>query len=81
MGGTHAGCAIETFRGAPYGATKRCTGCGRRMRAAPLGPRSAVLGVGGACGLRHWDFRWSFLWSHAAMHLVWVTHSGCATAT
>ena len=30
--------ATGTFGGAPYGATKRCTGCGGRMRAPPLGP-------------------------------------------
>ena len=35
---THAGCATGAFGGAPHGATKRCTGCGGRMRAAPLGP-------------------------------------------
>eukprot|EP00959_Pyramimonas_sp_CCMP1952_P129268 2703059-Pyramimonas_sp.AAC.1 len=28
-GGTHADCSTGTFGGAPYGATKRCTGWGR----------------------------------------------------
>eukprot|EP00959_Pyramimonas_sp_CCMP1952_P230428 4817338-Pyramimonas_sp.AAC.1 len=42
---THAGCATGTFGGAPYEATKRCTGPGRCMRAAPLGP-SAELPTG-----------------------------------
>ena len=27
VGETHANCATGTFGGAPYGATKRCTGC------------------------------------------------------
>eukprot|EP00959_Pyramimonas_sp_CCMP1952_P452015 9463970-Pyramimonas_sp.AAC.1 len=48
------------------------------MRAAPLGPsvelplepRSAVLGGGDACELRHWDLRWSSLWGHET--LCWV---------
>eukprot|EP00959_Pyramimonas_sp_CCMP1952_P046720 975915-Pyramimonas_sp.AAC.1 len=35
---THAGCATGTFGGAPYGATKGCTGWGRRMWASLLGP-------------------------------------------
>eukprot|EP00959_Pyramimonas_sp_CCMP1952_P363222 7606307-Pyramimonas_sp.AAC.1 len=64
---THPDCATETRGEAPYVATKRCTGCGRRMRAAPLGPsvelpmgpRNAVLGGGDACGLRYWDRQWS----------------------
>merc|ERR1712153_238645 len=44
VGETHANCATGTFGGAPYGATQRCTGWGKRMRcrhadcAAPLGP-------------------------------------------
>eukprot|EP00959_Pyramimonas_sp_CCMP1952_P103890 2171964-Pyramimonas_sp.AAC.1 len=45
------------LRGAPYGATKRCIGCGRCMWYPPLGPsvellmvpRNAVLGVANAC--------------------------------
>eukprot|EP00959_Pyramimonas_sp_CCMP1952_P288176 6026208-Pyramimonas_sp.AAC.1 len=49
-----ANCAAGTFGGGPYGATKRCTGLGRRMRTAPLGPsvelpmgpRNGVLGGG-----------------------------------
>ena len=53
VGESHANCATGTFGGAPDGATKRCTGLGNRMRAAPLGPsvellmgpRNAVLGV------------------------------------
>eukprot|EP00959_Pyramimonas_sp_CCMP1952_P127702 2671057-Pyramimonas_sp.AAC.1 len=35
---THASTATRAFGGAPYGATKRCTGCGKRMRTPPLGP-------------------------------------------
>ena len=42
------------------------------MRAAPLGPsvelpmgpRNDVPGGGDACGLHHWDLRWSSLWGH-----------------
>eukprot|EP00959_Pyramimonas_sp_CCMP1952_P090740 1899671-Pyramimonas_sp.AAC.1 len=37
-GEPHAGCATGTFGAALYWATKRCTGWGKRMRAAPLGP-------------------------------------------
>eukprot|EP00959_Pyramimonas_sp_CCMP1952_P023532 494687-Pyramimonas_sp.AAC.1 len=63
VGNTHAGCAPGTIGGAPYVASKPCTVLGRRMRAAPrrpsveipAGPRSAVLAVGSACGLYHWD--------------------------
>eukprot|EP00959_Pyramimonas_sp_CCMP1952_P212173 4439899-Pyramimonas_sp.AAC.1 len=59
---THAGNLTGTFAGAPCGATKRCTGCGARMWAPPLGPsvelplrpRNAVLGVADACGHPHW---------------------------
>eukprot|EP00959_Pyramimonas_sp_CCMP1952_P146356 3063841-Pyramimonas_sp.AAC.1 len=51
---------IGALGGAPYGATKRRTGCGGRMWPPPLrpqaelpiGPRSAVLGVADACGVR-----------------------------
>eukprot|EP00959_Pyramimonas_sp_CCMP1952_P424425 8889616-Pyramimonas_sp.AAC.1 len=65
-----------TFGGAPYGATKRCTGCGGtspyeatkrctgcagRMRAPPLGPR------------------WRSLWGHEALYWVWRTHAGTPT--
>eukprot|EP00959_Pyramimonas_sp_CCMP1952_P072265 1509282-Pyramimonas_sp.AAC.1 len=68
-GGTHAGCASGTVGGAPYGAAKRCTGWGSRMRAAPVGPsskliirpRDIVLGERDACGLRNWVFRWNSL--------------------
>eukprot|EP00959_Pyramimonas_sp_CCMP1952_P328344 6874245-Pyramimonas_sp.AAC.1 len=56
-----------------YGHEALC-GWARRTRAAPLGPslelpmgpRRAVLGVGDACGLRFWDFRWSSVWGHDA---------------
>eukprot|EP00959_Pyramimonas_sp_CCMP1952_P044837 936628-Pyramimonas_sp.AAC.1 len=44
-GEAHAVCATWTLCGAPYGARKRCTGWGRRMRAAPLEP-SVELPVG-----------------------------------
>eukprot|EP00959_Pyramimonas_sp_CCMP1952_P061721 1289705-Pyramimonas_sp.AAC.1 len=37
-GGTHVDSAIEAYGGAPYGATKRCTAWGRRMRAVALEP-------------------------------------------
>eukprot|EP00959_Pyramimonas_sp_CCMP1952_P117690 2460413-Pyramimonas_sp.AAC.1 len=64
---THADTVIGALSGAPYGATKRCPVRGRRMRTPPLwaqvelpiGPRSAVLGGGGACGHRNWGLRWS----------------------
>eukprot|EP00959_Pyramimonas_sp_CCMP1952_P238351 4980819-Pyramimonas_sp.AAC.1 len=29
-----------------------------------MGPRSAALGGGDACGLRHWDPRWGSRWRH-----------------
>eukprot|EP00959_Pyramimonas_sp_CCMP1952_P062305 1302545-Pyramimonas_sp.AAC.1 len=32
---THASTATGDFGGAPYGATKRCTGSGKRMRTPP----------------------------------------------
>ena len=35
-----------------------------------VGPRNAALGVGDACGLRHRDLRWSFLWGHFRRPLV-----------
>eukprot|EP00959_Pyramimonas_sp_CCMP1952_P010911 228675-Pyramimonas_sp.AAC.1 len=55
---THADPASGTFGGAPYGATKCCPGWRGRMRPValepsmelPVGPRSAVLGGGDACG-------------------------------
>eukprot|EP00959_Pyramimonas_sp_CCMP1952_P163698 3422204-Pyramimonas_sp.AAC.1 len=31
---------------------------------SPYGATDAVLGVGDAYGLRHWDLRWSSLWDH-----------------
>eukprot|EP00959_Pyramimonas_sp_CCMP1952_P374524 7843390-Pyramimonas_sp.AAC.1 len=36
-------------------------GCATGTSGGAPGPRKAVLGVGGACGLRHWDLRWSKL--------------------
>eukprot|EP00959_Pyramimonas_sp_CCMP1952_P151482 3169518-Pyramimonas_sp.AAC.1 len=50
---THVATPTVAVRGAPYGTTKRCTGCGGRMWPPPMGPqvefpmgpRSAVLGV------------------------------------
>eukprot|EP00959_Pyramimonas_sp_CCMP1952_P186516 3900352-Pyramimonas_sp.AAC.1 len=77
------------FRGSPYGGTERCTGLGRRMLAAPLGPsvklpvgpRNAVLGGGGACELRHQDLRWSSLCGHEALCWMGETYAGCATGT
>eukprot|EP00959_Pyramimonas_sp_CCMP1952_P158989 3324873-Pyramimonas_sp.AAC.1 len=29
-----------------------------------MGPRSAVLGGGAACGRCHWGLRWSSTWGH-----------------
>eukprot|EP00959_Pyramimonas_sp_CCMP1952_P179896 3761831-Pyramimonas_sp.AAC.1 len=47
---------------APYGATRRCTGLGKRIRTPPhgpsvellMGPRSAILGRRNSCVQRHW---------------------------
>eukprot|EP00959_Pyramimonas_sp_CCMP1952_P274819 5745093-Pyramimonas_sp.AAC.1 len=36
--GTHADGSTEIFGGAPYGATKRCTGLPERIRTVALGP-------------------------------------------
>ena len=47
----------------------------------PLGPRNAVLGGGDACGLRHWDLRWSSLWGHETLSWMGETHANCATGT
>eukprot|EP00959_Pyramimonas_sp_CCMP1952_P231792 4844439-Pyramimonas_sp.AAC.1 len=47
----------------------------------PMGPRSAALGGGTACGLCHWDLRWSSLWGHEALPWVGELHAGCATGT
>eukprot|EP00959_Pyramimonas_sp_CCMP1952_P026715 560903-Pyramimonas_sp.AAC.1 len=71
---THAGTTTGAFGGVPFGATKRCTGCGGRLRTAllgpfvepPMGPRSAVLGVADTCGHPHWGLRWGLLWGHEA---------------
>eukprot|EP00959_Pyramimonas_sp_CCMP1952_P285074 5960513-Pyramimonas_sp.AAC.1 len=38
VGETHVDTATGTLGGAPYGATKRWAGWGRRMWAPPLGP-------------------------------------------
>ena len=53
-GARKLGPSTGAFGGAPYGATKRCPGWGRRMRTPPLGPsvelpmgpRNAALGGG-----------------------------------
>eukprot|EP00959_Pyramimonas_sp_CCMP1952_P172907 3613290-Pyramimonas_sp.AAC.1 len=45
----------------------------------PMGPRSAVLGGVDACGLCHWNLRWSSLWGHEALSWVALTHAACAT--
>eukprot|EP00959_Pyramimonas_sp_CCMP1952_P083249 1739897-Pyramimonas_sp.AAC.1 len=37
-GDAHANAAAGAFGGAPYGATKRCTGQWQGIRALPLGP-------------------------------------------
>eukprot|EP00959_Pyramimonas_sp_CCMP1952_P093922 1964811-Pyramimonas_sp.AAC.1 len=64
MGVTHADSAnAGAFGGASYGATQCCAGRGKHMRTPPLapsveflmGPGSAVLDGGDACGRRHWD--------------------------
>eukprot|EP00959_Pyramimonas_sp_CCMP1952_P065389 1365027-Pyramimonas_sp.AAC.1 len=68
----HSNCTTGTFGGASSGATK---GWGGRMRTRPLGPsaelpmgpRSAVLGGGDACELRHWDLRRSSLSGHETL--------------
>eukprot|EP00959_Pyramimonas_sp_CCMP1952_P330215 6914062-Pyramimonas_sp.AAC.1 len=62
VGEAHVVTATGALGGAPYGATERCAGWGRRMWTLPLGPeveppmwpQSAVLGGGDACGHRHW---------------------------
>eukprot|EP00959_Pyramimonas_sp_CCMP1952_P252112 5267734-Pyramimonas_sp.AAC.1 len=38
VGETHVDTAAGTWGGAPYVATKRCAGWGRRMWTPPLGP-------------------------------------------
>eukprot|EP00959_Pyramimonas_sp_CCMP1952_P107246 2242422-Pyramimonas_sp.AAC.1 len=53
------------------------------MRTAPLGPslelllgpRSAVMGGGGACELRLWRLRWSPLWGHETLSWVGERHA------
>eukprot|EP00959_Pyramimonas_sp_CCMP1952_P104559 2185542-Pyramimonas_sp.AAC.1 len=40
----------------------------------PMGPRSAVLGGGDACGHRRWGLRWSSLWGHGKLCGVGETH-------
>eukprot|EP00959_Pyramimonas_sp_CCMP1952_P036438 762766-Pyramimonas_sp.AAC.1 len=47
----------------------------------PMGPRSAVLGGGDACGRSNWDLRWGPLWGHEALYWVCVTHAGGPTGT
>merc|ERR1712147_225645 len=82
--GTHAGGSTGAFGGAPYGATKPCTGRSGRMRAAalgpsvelPMGPRNPVLGVRDACGRQHWGLRWSSLWGHETLYWAFGTHAG-----
>eukprot|EP00959_Pyramimonas_sp_CCMP1952_P197872 4138189-Pyramimonas_sp.AAC.1 len=64
---------------------KRGSGWGERMRTAPpgpsvelpVGPRSAVVGGRGACGLRHWDLRRSSLRGHETLYWVGGTHADC----
>eukprot|EP00959_Pyramimonas_sp_CCMP1952_P136281 2851626-Pyramimonas_sp.AAC.1 len=41
VGEAHADGAIGAFGGDPYGATKRCSGLGRRKRTVPLVPSVA----------------------------------------
>merc|ERR1712091_640988 len=87
VGETHADTPTEAFGGAPYGATKRCPGWGRRMRTPPLGPsvelpmgpRNAVLGGGDACGHPHLGLRWSSLWGHETLSWVGDTHADTPT--
>eukprot|EP00959_Pyramimonas_sp_CCMP1952_P100669 2105836-Pyramimonas_sp.AAC.1 len=60
--GTHVDFATGAFGGAPFGATKRCTCWGGRMRTVPLRPpmnllmrqQSSVLGGGDACERADW---------------------------
>eukprot|EP00959_Pyramimonas_sp_CCMP1952_P355847 7452557-Pyramimonas_sp.AAC.1 len=57
------------------------------MRTAPLGPsvelppgpRSAELGGGSACEMRHWDLRRSSLWGHETLYWAGQPHAKCAT--
>eukprot|EP00959_Pyramimonas_sp_CCMP1952_P145142 3039045-Pyramimonas_sp.AAC.1 len=44
-----------------------------------MGPRSAVLGGGDACGYFHLCFRWSSPWGHVAPYWVGETHVDTAT--
>eukprot|EP00959_Pyramimonas_sp_CCMP1952_P132571 2772147-Pyramimonas_sp.AAC.1 len=46
-----------------------------------MGPRKAVLVGRDACGLRHWDLRWSSLWGHEALYSVGETHAGGDTGS
>eukprot|EP00959_Pyramimonas_sp_CCMP1952_P435788 9125625-Pyramimonas_sp.AAC.1 len=41
----------------------------------PMGPRSAVLGVGNACGHPHWGLWWSSVWGHETLCWAWETHA------
>eukprot|EP00959_Pyramimonas_sp_CCMP1952_P427586 8955187-Pyramimonas_sp.AAC.1 len=45
----------------------------------PMGPQSAVLGTGDACGHRQWGLGWSSLWGYGA--LCWVDETHVDTAT
>eukprot|EP00959_Pyramimonas_sp_CCMP1952_P427013 8943409-Pyramimonas_sp.AAC.1 len=78
------GPSVETS----YGATKCCTGRGKRMRTpllgrsigSPVGPQSAVLGGGSACGHRHWGRRRALLMGPRNVVLgVWEKHANHAT--
>eukprot|EP00959_Pyramimonas_sp_CCMP1952_P402201 8428256-Pyramimonas_sp.AAC.1 len=40
-----------------------------------MGPRSAVLGGGDACGTHHWGFMWTSLWGHDTVYWVGETHA------
>eukprot|EP00959_Pyramimonas_sp_CCMP1952_P315581 6604897-Pyramimonas_sp.AAC.1 len=42
-----------------------------------MGPRSAALGVGKACGRPPSDLRWAALWCHEALCWAWQVHAGC----
>eukprot|EP00959_Pyramimonas_sp_CCMP1952_P281106 5876144-Pyramimonas_sp.AAC.1 len=44
-----------------------------------MGPRSALLGTGDACGHRHSGLRWTFLWGREAT-LCWVGGTHMDTA-
>eukprot|EP00959_Pyramimonas_sp_CCMP1952_P400086 8382656-Pyramimonas_sp.AAC.1 len=45
----------------------------------PIGPRSVILGGGGACEHRHRGLRWNSLWGHETLY--WAGEAYANTAT